>query len=276
MDSGISGQTRPVVQFSGLLEDRPCIDLVDRIKSLRQDYFFDEILLRISSPGGQLSALRYFAEAVREFQDGGLTLATHAVTIVGSAAAVMLSLGDVRTAHSKAVLLYHTGRLPGVDGALTAKGATCIATALSSADDEIIDLLVARAARSPAPAADTPEDDFDLGDWTVIGRLSPGNAQRPKTILRKFRRRVADAFEDPSTRLRSLYSDFCALDAPISPHVALELGLIDGIGDGNLVTRKPGATATDDGGPVGARMVVTLSGRPGAALRAHAPHPDPG
>ena len=129
----------------------------------------------------------------------------------------MLSLGDVRTAHRKAVLLYHTGRLPGVDGALTAKGATSIATALSSADDEIIDLLVARAARSPAPAADTPMELFGLGDWEVIKRLSPGNARLPKTMLKRFRRRVAEAFDDPSTRLKSLYADFCVLDAPISP-----------------------------------------------------------
>ena len=70
MDSGISGQVRPIVSFSGPLEDRPCIDLIDRIRSMRNDLFFDEILLRISSPGGQLSALRYFAEAVRELQHG--------------------------------------------------------------------------------------------------------------------------------------------------------------------------------------------------------------
>ena len=180
MESAISGQARPVVQFSGALKDATCIGLVDRIRSLRADLFFDEILLRISSPGGQISALRYWVESMRELQDGGLTLATHAVTTVGSAAAVMLSLGDVRTAHRKSTLLYHMGRLPGVDGALTAKGAKSIASALSSADDEIIDLLVARAARSPAPAADTPMELFALGDWEVIKRLSPGNARLPQ------------------------------------------------------------------------------------------------
>ena len=80
----------------------------------------------------------------------------------------------------------------------------------------------------------------------MIGRLSPGNARKPKTTLRRFRKRVAEAFKDPST-LRKLYSDFCALDSPVSPYLALELGLIDGVGDSNPDMRELGA-ATDDGG----------------------------
>ena len=249
METSIAGNARPTIHFSGPLEDANCIELVDRIRVLRDNLFFSEVQLRIASPGGHLSALRYFAESIHKLQSDGLILATHAITQVGSAAAVMLSLGDVRTAHRKALLLYHTGRVPGIDGTITAQGAESIAAALTSADEEIISLLVARASRAPAPNPATPADMFALGDWSAIRRLSPGNARRPNTLLRALRKRIAEAFRDPSTRMRRLYGDFCALDSPVSPYLALELGLIDAVGDGDLTEKKRSA-ATDDGGLV--------------------------
>ena len=270
MDTSIAGNARPIIHFSGPLEDENCIELVDRIRVLRDDLFFSEVQLRIASPGGQLSALKYVAESVHELQAGGMKIATHAITKVGSAAAVMLSLGDVRTAHRKSLLLYHTGRVPGVDGTLTARSAKFLATALHTADDEIIALLADRAALAPAPDADTPVELFALGDWPVIGRLSLGNARNPKTTLRRFRKRVADAFKDPSTRLRKLYSDFCAQDSPVSPYLALELGLIDGVGDGNPTTQERSAVK-DEGGLVVPEWESLYSGGwvPRAALTRH-------
>ncbi len=239
METSIAGNARPTIHFSGPMDDDNCIELVDRIRALRDDLFFSEVQLRIASPGGQLSALKYLAESVRELQADGLTLATHAITNVGSAAAVMLSLGDVRTAHRKSLLLYHTGRVPGVDGTITARSAESLATELHTADDEIVSLLVDRAALSPAPEADTPPDRFARWDWPVIGWLSPGNARKTSTTLRRFRKRVAAAFESENpSALRRLYSDFCALDSPVSPYLARELGLIDGVGDSSPDTRE--------------------------------------
>ena len=248
MESANAGHARPIVNFSGELESENCIALIDRIRSLRNDLFYSEVFLRISSPGGDFPALQYFVESIRGLQEGGLTITTHAVTFVGSAAAVMLSLGDVRTAHRNCVLLYHNGRLPSVDGHLTAQGAVTIANALSSVNEATVALLVARALRGLAPAADTSADQFSPGDWHVIRRLGGGSARRAETALKLFRRRVAKAFEDPQKRLGSLYSEFCALETSVSPHVALELGLIDAIGDGSLVTRQRDTATPEDGG----------------------------
>ena len=107
---------------------------------------------------------------------------------------------------------------------------------------------VDRAAQAPPPDADTLVDLFALGDWPVIDRLSPRNARKLKSMLRMFRKRVADAFQDPSTRLRKLYSDFCALDSPVSPYLALELGLIDAVGDHDPNSRDRSAVADYGGG----------------------------
>ena len=242
--TAIAGNQRPTIPLNGPLDDAITIDLVDRIRSLNRDYFYNEVQLRISSPGGKITALQYWVESVRQLQESGLRIATHGVAWVASAAAVMLSLGDERTAHRHATLLYHTGRLPGVDGELTARDAASIATALSGVDEEVVELLAERAGRAPAPAADTPEDRFGPGDWAVIGLLGPGNARRRATALRRFRRRVAEAFAGPSTRLGALYREFCSLDKPISPHLARELGLIDGVGGGGGEPER----ASDDGG----------------------------
>ena len=260
---------RPTINITGKLTDESAIELIDRIRVLRDQFFFNEVKLCIASPGGQLTALKFFVECVQELQGDGLKIATHALTTAASAAAVILSLGDVRTAHRQSLLLYHTGRLAGVH-TITAKGAESIATALNSADNDIVSLLVDRAARARPPDADTPAELFALGDWTVVDRLSPGNARKPKTTLRRFRKRVADAFQDPSTRLTKLYSDFCALDAAVSPYLALELGLIDAVGDHDPTSQDRSAVA-DDGGLVVPEWESLYSGGrvPRAALTRH-------
>ena len=238
-----SGNARPIVNFSEPVSSATCIDLIDHIRRLRDDFFFAEAQLRLSSPGGEVSALEYFVESAREIREGGFAIDTHAVTKVASAAAIMLSLGDQRTAHPKAMLLYHTGRVAGVDGALTARGAASIADALGDVDGEIIGLLAERSARSPCPAGDTARERFSANDWRVIGRLS-GNARRPDTALRRLRQRVVLAFDGGQEKLRALYADFCALDAPISPYLAVELGLIDQVGGGEPTE----AAQADDSG----------------------------
>ena len=244
MDTLVAGNSRPLVHFSEPLTSESCISLVDRIRRLRDDFFYSEVQLRLSSPGGEVTALEYYETAIRGLRKEGFTIDTHAVTRVSSAAAVMLSLGDERTAHPKAALLYHTGRVAGVDGALTARGAASIADALGSVDSEVIGLLAERAARSPCPAGDTPRERFSVADWQAIVRLAPGNAKRPNTVLLRFRRRVAAAFDGGQEKLRDLFTEFCVLDAPISPYLAVELGLIDQVGDGE---REAAAQADDPG-----------------------------
>ena len=244
MQTKIAGNSRPVINFSEPVSGAACIDLIDRIRALRDDLFFAEVQLRLSSPGGEVSALEYFVEAARDIRSGGFRIDTHAVTRVSSAAAVMLSLGDIRTAHPKAALLYHTGRVAGVRGAVTATQAASIADALNNVDDEIIGLLAERVADSSSPAGTTPSERFSPADWQVIGRLSPANARRPDTALRRFRKRVVEAFDGGQEKLRALYADFCALDAPVSPWLALELGLIDSVGDGEP---EVGERAADPG-----------------------------
>ena len=244
--NGTAASTKPpTLRVTGELTDEGCIALIDEIRSLRDQYFFDEVRLRISSsPGGRFSSLDFFAESVAELRAAGMRISTHAVATVASAAAVMLSLGDVRTAHPKANLTYHHGRLLGVDGAVTAAGAEVIAHSLQRVDAQLIALLVDRALSGPPPRADAPEEAFNEGDWLVIDRLSRTAGRKRSKSLRLLRKRVAKAFKS-SSELKRLYTELCALDTPVSPQLALELGLVDAVGDGRLNER--GAVPDVDG-----------------------------
>ncbi len=244
MDTLVAGNARPVVDFAEPLTSQSCINLVDRIRRLRDDYFYSEVQLRLSSPGGEVVGLEYYLEAVSELREGGFRIDTHGVARVSSGGALMLSMGDERTAHPKCLLNFHAGRLPdGVDGALTAAGAASIADSLNSVDHKLIALLAERAARSPCPAGDTPRERFSAIDWRVISKFS-GNARRPDTALRRFRKRVADAFDGGQEKLGDQYAALFSLDAPISAHLALEFGLLDAVSDG----KREAAAQPDDPG----------------------------
>ena len=234
----------PTVRVTGDLTDERCIALIDEIQTLRDQHFFDAVKLRITSPGGAYTALQYLSDSLRDMQHGGMTVATHAVAGVASAAAVLLSIGDIRTAHPKARLTYHHGRFLGVNGPVTAHFATTIASSLSTSDGEVVALLADRALTGPPPAPDTPEDIFAPDDWLVIERLCHGHGHKRSKMLKLLRRRVTKAFKSPS-QLKSLYGDLCQLDTVVSPHLALELGLLDGVGDG-----CPTATAQDNAADV--------------------------
>ena len=247
--AGGGGAQAGVLSFCGELTDESGIALIDEIRTLRDRFFFDAVRLRITSPGGACTALRYFADSVRELRREGMVVSTHAVATVASAAAVMLSIGDVRTAHPRARLLYHNGRIPpGAGGAaITANGAETVAASLRDTDAEIVSLLASRAALGPPPAADAPEAAFAADDWRIVERLGPGKGRGRGEALRRLRKRVARAFKATSKkRLAALYADLCALDAPMSPQLALELGLIDAVGDGRP-TGKGCAAAVGDG-----------------------------
>ena len=106
-------QTHVIVTFTGGVTESSIIELVSAIDRLRSGYFYDRIILRIASPGGEVIALDYFIEAISHWKQHDLKLTTRALTTCKSAAAVMLSLGDHREASSSSLLHYHNSSDPG-------------------------------------------------------------------------------------------------------------------------------------------------------------------
>ena len=105
-------------------------------------YFVDQVLIEINSHGGELSALEFYLSRLKKWRDKGVVIKTHALATVASAAAVLLSMGDIgyRTSEANARILYHNSRVNG-DLTLTAIKAKQLNEHLANTDEMIVDRL---------------------------------------------------------------------------------------------------------------------------------------
>lgn len=103
-------------------------------------YKYERIILRISSPGGRLNALRHILQYIQKWRDKGHTVETEVTFTAASAAAMLVSFGEfgLRTAHRHTALLYHHSRVGGTTSSITATGANQLATMLTSTDRSML------------------------------------------------------------------------------------------------------------------------------------------
>jgi ATP-dependent protease ClpP protease subunit len=103
-------------------------------------YKYERIILRISSPGGLLSALRHILQYIQKWRVNGHTVETEVTFTGASAAAMLLSFGEfgLRTAHRHTTLLYHHSRVGGTTSSITATGANQLASILTSTDQSML------------------------------------------------------------------------------------------------------------------------------------------
>lgn len=114
------------------------------LEKLFHYYKYDRIVLRINSPGGLLNALRHMLQYMQHWRNRGCLIDTEVTFSAASAAAVLLSFGQVgsRTAHQHTSLLFHHARISGTTNAITATGAKNIASALKTTDQGLLLRLV--------------------------------------------------------------------------------------------------------------------------------------
>lgn len=128
--------------LTGPLTAPMALRLRDEIETALRYYMYRQVQLRIHSPGGELPALAFLADERMEFRRTGALVNTEAMMQAGSAAAILLSLGEVgsRTVQRCTSLLYHHSRiLSSREHALTATTAGAAAVRLVHADGELID-----------------------------------------------------------------------------------------------------------------------------------------
>lgn len=114
------------------------------LQKLFHYYKYDRIVLRINSPGGLLNALRHMLQYIQQWRNRGCLIETEVTFCAASAAAVLLSFGQVgsRTAHQHTSLLFHHARISGTTNVITATGAKNIASALKTTDQGMLLRLV--------------------------------------------------------------------------------------------------------------------------------------
>ena len=225
---------RAVLSMCGEITDESVVGLVAQLRRLADECFYDLIELEITSNGGENSALRYFVEALDGLRGRGVSVTTRALTKAHSAAAAMLSLGDVREAAVGAALTYHSARAVDL-GCVTSAGAAALHGALASMDGWVAERLAERGRRAggapPPPCAEAAAG-LSAGDWRVVrllcaamGGAWEGDEDGP-TALAGLRRVVGRCAADAAGMMR-LYEALFTLDVPISAALAKELRLVD-------------------------------------------------
>ena len=131
---------RGIVRLIGSITSTSIFEVVDRMDALVADHY-NEIVLELNSPGGEVTPLSRFLWSMRNLRKQNIRLITQAYDNVGSAAAIMLSAGDVRLASNECRLLYHSGRIENAQD-ITAAGARHLEQVLRSNDTLVAEWLM--------------------------------------------------------------------------------------------------------------------------------------
>ena len=235
---------RAVVPVIGVIEEEMMLPLVEAIQRLHHEYFYSEIELEVSSPGGQVMALSYCVSAMDMLRAQGVRFTTRALMNVSSAAANLVSLGDHREASRGATFLYHQARAGSME-TVTVQSARQILSAVNEIDGQYLSRLACQARRSNVRRPVLGFKDFTKGDWNIMEYLlfsagvvqaTPGDKKpNRRRLLHQLRRHVDACLQEAdATQLKRLYQELFEMDTAISAALALELRLVDALTDGSL------------------------------------------
>ena len=247
------GPDHAVVTLVSVIDDQTVIELAADMRHLRRECFYEWAHLEIASPGGTETALNYWLAAADDLRANGLRIATRGLTSVGSAAAVMLSLGDRREARRHTRLLYHGMRVVVEGAAFTAEAAAYQADLMNRTNGDVRLRLADRALEAAAdgvPACELTVEDrlvaehlLNRVDWPGRDGSAADGGKAGDSALPRLRELVAWCAEGPRERFAALYECLMRLDQEISATLALELALIDRIvdGRGDVARERPKA-----------------------------------
>jgi ATP-dependent protease ClpP protease subunit len=98
-----------VVRLTDQVDDTSIFNLCDEIDFAIDYYHYKNVEIHINSPGGHLDSLLYYLNKYENWKKKNVTIHTTALTSACSAAAKILSLGNIgyRTAYPSSKLVYH-------------------------------------------------------------------------------------------------------------------------------------------------------------------------
>ena len=173
-------------------------------------YHFDEITLRLSSPGGELLGMERVLREIDRCLLEGMVVRTVCDGPVASAAAVIASAGSpgYREAWPHARLLYHEPRyMAGTGMHHTAGGLNSLASTLGRSTDQMLERLLGRVSTAD-PVTDSGLRADDL----------------PTHVRNQLQRSSGNGEE---WSLREAYTQLLRLDMWLTPEEACALRLLD-------------------------------------------------
>ena len=237
---------KAVVPLADAITPQSVAEAIGAVRHARDHCFYEWIELAISSPGGDVLATERLMEFLDDLRGEGVRIDTAASGMTASAAAFLLSLGDRRRASANCQLQYHL-TWQQASGPVTAASAQGAAAALDETDSRFLSRLAARGMDAAAGVRGRPAavEDFRPGDWNVIGRILAALASwgadeilDQPALLEQLREHLGGHQLNVLT-LERIYRTLFTLDRPISPALARELFLIDGIGNGRAGSQCP-------------------------------------
>lgn len=104
---------RAIINFTTEVNDDSVLLLVDYLDNFFDYYKYEEIELRIKSPGGRVSAMNVLIDKINYYIDRGKRIRTRGIGTVASAAAVILTAGSIgfRSVEKYTRILYHSPRV---------------------------------------------------------------------------------------------------------------------------------------------------------------------
>lgn len=134
-------QQRAIVRFCSPVDANSIFALCDEIDLALDYYLYPRVTIEIDSPGGEVRSLIYYIQKLKGWRKRQVAIETVALTQCSSAAAFMLSLGDLgkRNSMPRAMLLYHNARIySSAQQPLTSDQLDKLRTILSQTDAEML------------------------------------------------------------------------------------------------------------------------------------------
>jgi ATP-dependent protease ClpP protease subunit len=202
---------RALIRVTGDLCTETLYRLGDELVLAAEHYQYDHIALAIDSRGGDSAATLLLLDRMRDLQATGVVIATEGLTVVASAAALVLAAGSIphRSARPSTRLLLHSARL-------IAPGATVLTRETLAAQRLLL-------------------DEADAAAFGTLARHVHDHHLRSVGATEQLElRMVGEAGESRVTvqdsgHLADLYRAHAALDECITPEIARGLRLIDHI-----------------------------------------------
>ena len=227
-----------MVTFKGDIDWDSAREFVEIVDAHLDHYFYQRVVVDVSSPGGLIDALEHIVRAFERWRHRGVLVCTRVTSSAASAAAIMVSLGEERIAGPAAGLLFHGARV--IDKVVTAETGARLHAELSRTDERMIGYLVDRALRVRGSVLHQaqPSDRGALEHVAAAVTRSPGWSRRPWRVKR-LAERVGNALDkavrdrDRKTLSRA-YKALGEVDRHVSAKLARTLKLIDRIDDAGI------------------------------------------
>lgn len=215
-----------------------CIELIDECFTY---YKYDQVEIEIESSGGRVDSMHSMLGRIARWRRDGGKIHTHALVTCASAAASLLSLGELggRTASPSTMLLYHFSRVLTSSAAITSERARDLTRRLDREDERMLEQLLDHVMGTDEGAAAAWlqraleriewSKDFIRHDGAYGAFVQKDAAER----LRKLERTLKSIRSDSSirARVRTHLESMFALDQAADLFEAWALNLIDRIED---------------------------------------------